>query len=91
MLEWRKTVSDAKLGYDEQIFGQRGELKKIEDELSEIRNNIRKLEDEKSAFPKPVEDSRRKLRNKLREMGARVTEYDDSIRVESTKPSWFRR
>lgn len=28
VLEWRKTVSDAKLGYDEQIFGQRGELKK---------------------------------------------------------------
>ena len=72
VLEWRKTVSDAKLGYDEQIFGQRGELKRIEDELSEIRNNIRKLEDEKSAFPKPVEDSRRKLRNKLREMGADV-------------------
>ncbi len=72
VLEWRKTVNDAKLGYEEQIFGQRGELKKIEDELSEIRNNIRKLEDEKSAFPKPVEDSRRKLQNKLREMGADV-------------------
>lgn len=72
MLMWKKTISDAVREYDRQLFRQQEILDKIDNELCEINNAIRKLEAEKSAFPDYVEEARRKLQAKLREMGADI-------------------
>lgn len=89
MLEWQKLISTSANDYFRQIFGQQAQLAAIDNELSEIRNNIRKLEEEKSAFPRYVDESRRKLQAKLREMGAdvRVNVLAELV-SEVKRPEW---
>lgn len=72
ILEWRKLIKASENDYNKQIIEQQMKLNAIENELSEIRNNMRKLENEKNAFPRDVDESRRKLQEKLWEMGADI-------------------
>lgn len=89
LLEWKRVINDIARDYDKRIFEQQGYLTKIENELSEIEDTIRKLESEKSAFPKYVDDSRRMLQTKLREMR---TDVEVSVLAELvsevSQPEW---
>lgn len=54
MVEWRKLIRDSEHDYNKQIDEQETKLCEINNELSEIKNNIRKLEEGKSAFPSNI-------------------------------------
>lgn len=89
LIMWQRTISDTARDFDQQIFQERKNLGEIEITLIDILNEIRKLESEKPSFPKYVDDSRKKLQAKLRDMGRDIQVNVLSELVSEVKdPEW---
>lgn len=72
LIKWNERISKAKEWYVEQKFYCKDDKRKLENDISEKEDNIKKLEAEKFPLEKEVEEAKEKIQMEFRKKGIEI-------------------